>query len=242
MQHFLRGQQRAIDIGAGQHHRELVAAETRDGVGLAEHAADARRDALQDAVAGVMPHRVVDLLEAVQIEDQQRARRLGAVGDAQRLGETIVQQQPVRQIGQRIVIGQVRDPLLDPAPLAPRGRFGDLALDRRGEPLDLAFEDVVARADPHRRDGGVFAAGTGHHDARQLGVALADHLERRGSREPGHRVTGDDDVPGLAIERPGQRRGIFDASGMDIVAAALKRAHHERLVLARVFDQQQLKS
>ena len=124
VQHLLRGQQRAVDVGAGQHDRELVAAEPRDGIGFAQHAAEARSPThCRIAVAGVMPERVVDLLEAVR-GPASAARSVGvvAVRDAQRLRQPIVQQQPVRQIGQRIVIGQVRDPLLDAPPLAARRR------------------------------------------------------------------------------------------------------------------------
>jgi hypothetical protein len=83
VQHFLRRPQRTVHLGHRQDDRELVAAETRHGVGLAQHAAHPRRHTRQHAVAGVMAERVVDLLEAVQVEDQQRQRRARAVGHAQ---------------------------------------------------------------------------------------------------------------------------------------------------------------
>jgi len=67
-------------------------------------------------------------------------------------------------------------------------------------------------------------------------------FERGRGREPRHRVTGDDDIPRLALERRGQRRHVLDPFEIDIVAAALQRADHERLVLGRVLDQQELKS
>ena len=173
LQQLLRGEQRAVEIGERQQDGELVAAEPRDGVGLAQRRAEPRGDALQHAVAGMMSERVVDLLEAVQIEQQQRERRALAGGDARRLVEAIVQQRAVRQIGQRVVIRQVRETLLDAAALAPHAGVPQLALDRGHQPLQAALHDVVVRAGPHRRDGGVFADRAGHEDERQIGVVLA---------------------------------------------------------------------
>ena len=120
-----------------------------------------------------MPERVVDLLEAVEVEQQQRQRRALAVGDARRLVETVVQERAVGQVGQRVVIRQVREALLDAAALAPHARVAQLALDGRDQPLQAAFHDVVVRAGPHRGDGGVFADRARHEDERQVGVVLA---------------------------------------------------------------------
>ena len=119
LEQLLGGEQRAVEVGERQEDGELVAAEPRHGVGLAQRRAQPRRDALQDAVAGMVAERVVDLLEAVQVEQQQRERAVLAVGDARRLVETIVQERAVRQIGQRVVIRQVGEALFDAPALAP---------------------------------------------------------------------------------------------------------------------------
>lgn len=105
----------------------------------------------------------------------------------------------------------------------------------------MALEDVVARADPHRRDGGVFPARSRYENEGQVGVALAQQIERHGGRKRGHRVVGDGDVPRLALQRHGQRERRVHALVHDVVAAARQRAHHERLVGRRVLDQQQSK-
>ena len=241
VQHFLRREQRPVDVGDRQHDRELIATQARHRVGVPEHPAHPRRDALQDAIAGMMPQRVVDRLEAVEVEDQQRERGARAVGDAQRLRETIVQQQAVRQIGQRVVIRQVRETLLDAPPLAARAGLAQLALDCRRQALQPALEDVVARADPHRGDGGFFPARPRHDNERQVGVTLAHQIERHRGRQRGHRVFGDGDVPRLAFQRRGQRNRSVHALVHDVVAAARQRTHHERLVDGRVLDQQQSK-
>jgi hypothetical protein len=86
--------------GAGKQDGELVAAEPADGVQRAQQRAQRDRDPAQDLVAGGVALAVVDLLEAVEVEDQQRQRPavaggvrqlgLGALGEAapvQRAGE-----------------------------------------------------------------------------------------------------------------------------------------------------------
>src|SRR5690606_14561991 len=62
-----------------QQHRELVAAEPRDEVAGADAVGEAVRDELEEPVPDRVPEGVVDLLEAVQVEEEQPgavARRL----------------------------------------------------------------------------------------------------------------------------------------------------------------------
>ena len=63
------------DLVAGREHEgELVAAEARERVVVAHGAAEPRADLAQHLVAGVMAERVVELLEAVEVDQQQRER------------------------------------------------------------------------------------------------------------------------------------------------------------------------
>ena len=57
-------------ISVGQQDGELVAAEAGDGVAVAKGRLHALRDRLQQLVADVVPERVVDELEAVEIEEE----------------------------------------------------------------------------------------------------------------------------------------------------------------------------
>ncbi len=237
VQHFLRGQHRAVDVGQRQDDRELVAAEARHGVGIAQHAADAPGHPLQDAIAGVMAQRVVDLLEAVQVEQQQRDGCSLAVGDPRRLLEAIVQERPVRQLGQRVVIRQVRQALLDAPALAPHARLAELALHGRKQPLQVVLHDVVVGAGAHRRDGGIFAHRPRHENEGHIGVAQPEQVERGRAGETRNRVIGDRQVPRRAIERGGERRRRIHPFADDLVAAVRERAHHERRVLGRVLNQ-----
>ena len=72
--------QRALAAGVGQDQRELVAAEPRDDVGFARARADHRRRFDQRPAAEQMPVGVVDRLEAVEIDEQQRQRPAAARG------------------------------------------------------------------------------------------------------------------------------------------------------------------
>ena len=54
----------------GEQHGELVAAEPGDDAALRQHLLDARADHAQQRVAGLVPERVVDLLEPVEVDQQ----------------------------------------------------------------------------------------------------------------------------------------------------------------------------
>ena len=60
-------------------------------------------------VAGGMAEHVVDLLEAVEIDAQHREASSGAAGALERRGEALVERRAVRQVGQRIVMREMRD-------------------------------------------------------------------------------------------------------------------------------------
>ena len=81
--------------------RELVAAEPGDGVAAAHDAAEALADTDEERVAGVVAVRVVDRLEAVEVEEHDRERDL--TDDRERLVQLVLEQEPVAQPGQRIV-------------------------------------------------------------------------------------------------------------------------------------------
>ena len=60
-------------VDASDDDRKLVAAETGNGVGLAQRRFQALADLYQQSVARLVPFGVVDLLESVQINEQHRA-------------------------------------------------------------------------------------------------------------------------------------------------------------------------
>ena len=61
-------------IGPGKQQAELVATQPRQKVSPARPLLEQASDALQEIVPGLVPEAVVDILEVVQIDQQQRTR------------------------------------------------------------------------------------------------------------------------------------------------------------------------
>ena len=128
------------------------------------------RHLLQHLVAGLVAERVVDFLEAVEIEQQQRAvgRRLDVGED--RLLEFVLEQRPVGEPGQRIVVGELFQLLLGALAL------GDV-LDGALEADQLAVVVADRLADDREVDDRAVAAARLDVDA--LGTAGARNLGLR---------------------------------------------------------------
>jgi hypothetical protein len=114
-----RGDGGRIAIAAELHDREFVAAEPRHRVVLGDAFAEAPCDLLQQHVADRMAKRVVDVLEVIEIETQDR-KLIAASGKPQGLFELLAEQRPVRQVGQRVMARHVGNLFLGGLP------FGDV--------------------------------------------------------------------------------------------------------------------
>src|SRR5690606_13601368 len=88
-----------------QQHDELVAAEAGDDVVAAYGPANLPRSGLQQLVAGGMAAGVVDILELVEIDEEQRAVALPGGTRLDLRLELRDEAMAVEQAGQRIVIG-----------------------------------------------------------------------------------------------------------------------------------------
>ena len=95
-----------------EQHRELVATEPRSQVVGADAAVDALGDDPQEAVAGPVAQRVVDDLEVVEVEEQDDGIEPGLAGAQLRI-DLLGEHRPVRQPGQRVVVGLVAELLLE---------------------------------------------------------------------------------------------------------------------------------
>ena len=85
-------------IGSGgQEHAELVAAEPRDRIGVAQAGDEALAHELQQHVAVVMAERVVHALEPVEVEHHQRERLAAARRRADRLVRSVGEQHAIRE-------------------------------------------------------------------------------------------------------------------------------------------------
>ena len=99
---------------------ELVAAEARDRVGRAHRLAQAGGDVDQEVVAGLVAERVVDLLEVVHVDEQDRRERARVPAHAlERLLQAVGEEAAIRQAGEQVVQRAVLHRVL-----------GFLALDR----------------------------------------------------------------------------------------------------------------
>ena len=100
------------------------------------------RDLLEQAVAMVVAERVVDLLEAVEVDQQQGRHPAGAPEAGDRLLHALVEQRAVRQVGEVVVQREVAQ--------APRGDGDDA--EQRGEEQDqpAGQQQVRAAASPRR--------------------------------------------------------------------------------------------
>ena len=81
--------------------RELVAAETRDRVEIAQLLLEAVGDGDQECVTGEVAETVVHVLESVEVDHHDRDESAAARPPAQGVREPVVEQRPVRQAGER---------------------------------------------------------------------------------------------------------------------------------------------
>ena len=108
---------------------ELVATEAGDGVGLAQDAVQARADLAQEEIAGVVAERVVDLLEPVEVDQEQRGIVPVARARQDRLVGAVAKEASVRKRRERVVarvvggtLGVLLELLGPPSQLARRAR------------------------------------------------------------------------------------------------------------------------
>jgi hypothetical protein len=92
--------------------RKLVAADARERVDLAYARLEPSRAQFEQPVAGRVPKGVVDALEAVQIEEQDRNHAITVAQASQRVIQPLAQQLAVGQVRDRIVQGKVAGALL----------------------------------------------------------------------------------------------------------------------------------
>ena len=194
---------------------ELVATQSGQELVLREAAGQPSCHLDQQSVPGFVPERVVDLLELVQVDHQERRSR-GAAEDRQPAGEPRLEERPVRKPGQRVVLGLVAERLGQPGALGHvlERQPDRIVLERHGthgehlvDPEELDERVLQRLADPnHVGEPGqeLLAAREEIHDA------LADRrLEIGVDQRRGGRVGGDD----------GERSGSVGSSRRRITSA-----------------------
>ena len=79
---------------------ELIAAQPGQGIGRAQQGTQSCGDAAQQTVAELMSQGVVDVLEVVEVDEQQRQLLLFPGGAMDGVLEAIVEEQAVGKVGQ----------------------------------------------------------------------------------------------------------------------------------------------
>ncbi len=173
----------ALDVVDGlqvvEHHDELVATHPSDRVTPAHCAAQSLGHDTKELVAGGVAVRIVDAFEVVEIQEQERGATPVTAGASHGGRDPIVQQDPVREVRQRVVSGQM---------LELTGAVTNVLLEHRHLPLDLPCEQpLVAEGvrQLHYLDGieGLLehqepvarAQSLGHFAPRVVTVGGADH-------------------------------------------------------------------
>ena len=97
--------------------RKFVAAEPRHRVLLAHAAPQSFRDGNEKCVASWMAEAIIDLLEPVEVQTQNRERFRAALGPGQSPLQTISKENTVRQTGECVMMGEEMDPLFRALPV-----------------------------------------------------------------------------------------------------------------------------
>ena len=112
LEHFRRGGARFVARHVAHEHDELVAAEPSDEILGTHRVAQLLSGELEQVVAGRVAARVVDVLELVEVDEEQRAARAG-VGATRQLGlELGDEPMAVREARELIVIREMQQPAL----------------------------------------------------------------------------------------------------------------------------------
>ena len=145
------GLERALNLR--QHDRILVPAESGHGIRVAQYGRKSQPGLLQQLIAAAVTERVVDFLEAVEVDEQHGEAPLVAMRLRHGLAQPIVEQLAIRQTRERVEVGALKQ-----FRLAVAGRDGDSHADGElANGLRLARRELDAgRIDRDQRtDNGV---------------------------------------------------------------------------------------
>ena len=94
-------------VGAADHDGEFVAAQAGDQARPVDQRAQPLGDRAQQLIAAGVAERVVDLLELVEVQHQQRDLALRRFRLGEPRSQVLVQRVAVGEAGQRVVLGQI---------------------------------------------------------------------------------------------------------------------------------------
>jgi hypothetical protein len=89
--------------------RKFIATKSPNLVAFPESISQAARQVLEHGISSPVPEGVIDILEAIQINEQNRQITTVMLPVHKRIAKLLVEQQPIAKARQRIVVRQVRD-------------------------------------------------------------------------------------------------------------------------------------
>ncbi len=98
---------RVLDVV--EHDHKLIGTVAKHRIGVAHRCHQAVADLLQHFVAHRIAQGIVDAFETVEADEHHRQLRVVPPAKGNSLGQTVPQQRAVGQLGQRVVLQQVRD-------------------------------------------------------------------------------------------------------------------------------------
>ena len=159
-------------LDRGLNDREFVAAEPRDKSVGADAEAQARGDRFEQFVADHVTERIIDALEFVDV-DVVHGKVFARRDACEFLLQPLAKQGAVRQIGQGVVVGKVRDPLLG----APA--FGDVLVSCDPSAVRQRFVGDLHRAPVRGLDDADLRSPDVAQDGIDVLVFIADERARR---------------------------------------------------------------
>src|SRR5262249_52946487 len=96
------GARSVVTAGPDGEDDELVPSHSRHRVGLPDDRLQTTGERLQDRIPGTVTAHVVDVLEPVEVDDDERERLAGAARTSEGLLETVIEECTIRQARQRI--------------------------------------------------------------------------------------------------------------------------------------------
>jgi len=133
-------------LDRGLKNRELVSAEASDRIGLTHATLQPLCHFLQQRIAGGVPKRIVDRLEAVEIDQQQREFVTLPARSPHRGLDLAAQQNAVRETRQRVMMRHMRNLFFVALALADVGERADEASVREADAAYLEHGSVRPRA------------------------------------------------------------------------------------------------
>src|SRR5579872_7417165 len=108
------GNQRRVGVGlhGAEGNQEFISTEASHSIFFTRKRAQPLSDLLQQHVSNRMAQRIIDDFEAVDVEIDQSNLFAAAFGDGDCLSESVFQEGEVRQICERIEIGEKLNPIL----------------------------------------------------------------------------------------------------------------------------------